>query len=274
METNNNLGALLPINESNGNQAVNARDLHVFLEVGRDFTNWMKDQIGRCDLVEGQDYEVFKYDYQGRPLAQKGESDNQHVSKTEYALSINAAKEISMMSQTEKGKQARRYFIACEEKLKEVAAKGYIPPKQQPSQDQFSIAQKFEAAEAAARFLNLNNIGKVRMAKAILDPLGIPVPEYVTSAGQKLPARDLLTMHGIRIGSAAFNKIMHSKGLLVWRERPSMSTKAKVKKFASLTHEGTRWGENADTIHSNKETQILYYVDKFHDLLVYLDMAE
>ena len=40
METNNqNLGDLLPINENNGNQAVNARNLHLFLEVGRDFTN-------------------------------------------------------------------------------------------------------------------------------------------------------------------------------------------------------------------------------------------
>ena len=66
MEINNqNLGTLLPINENNGNQAVNARDLHIFLEVGRDFTNWMKDQIERCDLVENQDYEVF---------AEKGEN--------------------------------------------------------------------------------------------------------------------------------------------------------------------------------------------------------
>ena len=147
MEANNqNLGALLPINESNGNQAVNARDLHKFLEIGKDFTNWMKDQIGRCDLVEGQDYEVFKYDYQGKPLAQKGESDNQHVSKTEYALSINAAKEISMMSQTEKGKQARRYFIACEEKLKEVAVKGYVPPqqRQQPKPSTLSVEDQFK----------------------------------------------------------------------------------------------------------------------------------
>ncbi len=34
--------------------------------------------------------------------------------RIEYALSLNAAKEISMMSQTERGKQARRYFIECE----------------------------------------------------------------------------------------------------------------------------------------------------------------
>ena len=121
MEINKNLGALLPINESNGNQAVNARDLHAFLEVGRDFPTWMKDQIERCDLVENQDYEDFP---------EKGENPKGGRPSKEYALSINAAKEISMMSQTEKGKQARRYFIACEEKLKEVAVKGYIPPRQ------------------------------------------------------------------------------------------------------------------------------------------------
>lgn len=261
METNNqNLGALLPINENNGNQAVNARDLHVFLEVGRDFPTWMKDQIERCDLVENQDYEVFP---------EKGENPKGGRPSKEYALSINAAKEISMMSQTEKGKQARRYFIACEEKLKEVAIKGYIPP--QP-QEQFTISQKFEAAEAAARFLNLNNIGKVRMAKAILDPLGIPVPEYLTSSGHKLPARDLLAIHGIRMGSVAFNKIMYSYGLLVWHERRSMSSKSKVKKFAALTEKGLEWGENADSIHSNLETQVLYYVDKFPELLRLLDL--
>lgn len=260
MEANSNLGALLPINENNGNQAVNARNLHLFLEVGRDFTNWMKDQIEKCDLVENQDYEVF---------AEKGENPKGGRPSKEYALSINAAKEISMMSQTEKGKQARRYFIACEEKLKEVAIKGYIPP--QP-QEQFTVSQKFEAAEAAARFLNLNNIGKVRMAKAILDPLGIPVPEYLTSSGHKLPARDLLAIHGIRMGSVAFNKIMYSYGLLVWHERRSMSSKSKVKKFAALTEKGLEWGENADSIHSNLETQVLYYVDKFPELLRLLDL--
>ena len=220
----------------------------------------MKDQIERCDLVENQDYEVF---------AEKGENPKGGRPSKEYALSINAAKEISMMSQTEKGKQARRYFIACEEKLKEVAIKGYIPPQRQ---EQFTISQKFEAAEAAARFLNLNNIGKVRMAKAILDPLGIPVPEYLTSSGHKLPARDLLAIHGIKMGSVAFNKIMYSYGLLVWHERRSMSSKSKVKKFAALTEKGLEWGENADSIHSNLETQVLYYVDKFPELLRLLDL--
>ncbi|MBQ8519811.1 MAG: hypothetical protein IJ456_00170, partial [Bacteroides sp.] len=172
---------------------------------------------------------------------------------------------------TEKGKQARRYFIACEERLKEVAVKGYIPPKQPQRQD-YSIAEKFEAAEAAAKFLRINNVGKMRMAKAILDPLGIPVPDYAVSNSQKLCARDCLTINGMRIGSVAFNKIMHSKGLLVWLERPSASSKSKVKKFASLTEEGLKWGENAVVVNNERETQILYYVDEFRNLLRFLGL--
>lgn len=37
----------------------------------------------------------------------------------DYFLSIDAAKEISMLQRTEKGKEARKYFIECERQLKE-----------------------------------------------------------------------------------------------------------------------------------------------------------
>ena len=51
--------ALIQIIEHNGQRAVNARELHAFLEVGKDFSSWIKKQIERCDLVEYQDFEVF-----------------------------------------------------------------------------------------------------------------------------------------------------------------------------------------------------------------------
>lgn len=101
----NDIKQLIPIEDRNGQQAVNARHLYAWLEIGREFTNWMKDQINRCDLVENQDFEVF---------SKKGVNPQGGRPSTEYALSIDAAKEISMMSQTDKGKQARRYFIECE----------------------------------------------------------------------------------------------------------------------------------------------------------------
>lgn len=36
--------------------AVNARDLHNFLKVGRDFSTWIKERINQYVFVENQDY--------------------------------------------------------------------------------------------------------------------------------------------------------------------------------------------------------------------------
>lgn len=92
--------------------AVNARDLHAALGVGRDFSNWIKDQITRARLVEHRDFEK---------LAQIGEQCFQGVtSRIDYALSLDAAKHVSMMAGTDKGFEVRDYFIKCEKKLSHV----------------------------------------------------------------------------------------------------------------------------------------------------------
>lgn len=89
-------------------RTVNARDLHAFLEVGRDFSNWIKAQIERARLLEGRDF------LKEINIAQKGERQNQGLSRIEYHLSLDAAKHIGMLSGTEKGFQIREYFIECE----------------------------------------------------------------------------------------------------------------------------------------------------------------
>lgn len=50
MAENNNLGELLPIRETNGQRAVNARDLHAFLESKQDFSTWIKTVSNNTDL--------------------------------------------------------------------------------------------------------------------------------------------------------------------------------------------------------------------------------
>ena len=50
---------IIKITEKDGRKAVNARELHSFLGVGKDFSSCIKKQIERCDLVEFQDFEVF-----------------------------------------------------------------------------------------------------------------------------------------------------------------------------------------------------------------------
>lgn len=111
---------LIKITEGeDGRRAVSARELHAFLGSKRDFSNWFKYRVEQYDLVENIDYQIFRYDYQGNLLqhcgvAKFGETDTHRVSKIEYALSVDAAKELSMVEGNEKGKEARRYFIVCE----------------------------------------------------------------------------------------------------------------------------------------------------------------
>lgn len=112
-----NLKIALPIlSQSIGSEpvnAVNARDLHRELEVGKDFSDWMKAQIDRGGLVENEDFAV---------LPQKGENPKVGRPAIEYALTIDAAKHVAMLSATEAGKQIRKYFIEAEKSLRNPVA--------------------------------------------------------------------------------------------------------------------------------------------------------
>lgn len=103
---------LIPINHENGAPSVNARDLHAFLEVGKDFSTWIKDRIQQFGFIDGQDYS---------PISGNRSDGLPGKARAEYALSIDMAKELSMVERTEKGKQARQYFIACEKALHQAA---------------------------------------------------------------------------------------------------------------------------------------------------------
>ena len=105
---------LIPISENNGKRAVNARDLHAFLESKRDFSTWIKDRIKSYDFVEGVDFQSF---------TEIVEREIGATTRIEYALSISMAKELSMIENNERGKQARKYFIACEENKHELSRK-------------------------------------------------------------------------------------------------------------------------------------------------------
>lgn len=105
---------LIPISDNNGKKAVNARDLHSFLESKRDFSTWIKDRIKSYDFIEGVDFQSFTEIVEREIGATK---------RIEYVLSISMAKELSMIENNERGRQARKYFIACEENKHELSRK-------------------------------------------------------------------------------------------------------------------------------------------------------
>lgn len=101
-----------------GEQAVDARDLHRFLGVGKDFSNWIKDQIPRGLFTEGVDY---------ISVTKKGDEVINDLSglrpgldyTVDYYLTLDMAKHVAMLSGTEKGREARYYFLECERRVRQ-----------------------------------------------------------------------------------------------------------------------------------------------------------
>lgn len=92
---------------------VDARELHAFLEVGKDFTTWMRDRVAQYGFSEGQDFAVFDSPKLGNQTGRGGD----RRSKV-YALTLDMAKELAMVERNWRGRQARKYFIECERRLK------------------------------------------------------------------------------------------------------------------------------------------------------------
>jgi len=97
---------LIKITEKNGDKLVSARELHSFLEATERFSTWFERQI-QYGFDENVDYVGCKT---FNTLA------NQELN--DFSLKLDMAKEISMLQKSNKGKQARTYFIECEKKLK------------------------------------------------------------------------------------------------------------------------------------------------------------
>lgn len=86
-------------------QLCNARDLHQFLEVGKDFSNWIKNRIEQYGFIAGEDYS---------PILANRSDGKAGKRRTEYHLTLDMAKELAMVENNEKGRQIRRYFISLE----------------------------------------------------------------------------------------------------------------------------------------------------------------
>lgn len=109
MSTSQDISTLIPIRDNDGQQVASGRDLHAFLEVGRDYTTWFKQMVG-YGFAEGQDFTPIRVESSGgRPGA-------------DHAVTIDMAKELSMIQRTPIGKHARQYFIEVEKQARQSIA--------------------------------------------------------------------------------------------------------------------------------------------------------
>lgn len=86
---------------------VNGRHIHDYLAIGRPYASWVKLQIKRGRLIEGQDY-VF---------STEGKNPQGGRPSEEYHFTFEATKCIGMLSATPKGDEVRQYFLECERQL-------------------------------------------------------------------------------------------------------------------------------------------------------------
>ena len=94
-------------NEKN-EQVISGRELHDYLEVGTQYTKWF-DRMAEYGFTENIDYVL---------VSQKrltNNPKNPETILTDHLLKLSMAKELCMLARSEKGKQARLYFIQCEE---------------------------------------------------------------------------------------------------------------------------------------------------------------
>jgi len=85
-------------------KTVNARELHAFLGSKQQFSHWIRARIQQYDFSEGIDFITIDNSIYSPPTI-------------DYFISLDMAKELSMVERTPKGKEARRYFIECEKRL-------------------------------------------------------------------------------------------------------------------------------------------------------------
>lgn len=92
---------------------VDARELHKWLKCGERFSAWIKHRIKTYKFIENEDFTLISVISE---IKKTGRGGNRRG--VEYRLSLDMAKELSMVENNEQGREARRYFINCEKSLR------------------------------------------------------------------------------------------------------------------------------------------------------------
>ena len=135
-------------------QLSNARDLHAMLEVGKDFSTWIKDRIEKYGFTEGEDF-IVKLDSPDLGNQEDGFSPdlgNKSLGgrpAIDYHLTLDMAKELAMIENNPKGREVRRYFIRVE-KMARLFAQPLIPTDKKAARECWTTFRQLVAENTEA----------------------------------------------------------------------------------------------------------------------------
>lgn len=164
--------------DDKGISVVSGRELHDFLEVTERYSSWFL-RMTKYGFEESVDYvgcKVFN------TLAKQELQD--------HALTLDMAKEISMIQRTDKGKQARQYFIEVEKAYKQ-------------GQTQYKLPQTFSEA--------LIELAKEVKKNEVLKPKADKYDRYLSSKGL-ITITEIAKEYGM--SGRELNKFLHDKEII------------------------------------------------------------
>lgn len=142
---------LIPIKVENDQQLLSARDLHKGLGLKKQFTDWVKQNFK--DFEENTD---FVFTPQSVNMPNGGTKQIK-----DYFLTIDMAKQLCLMSRTEKGKEYRKYLIEVERKWndpQEVVKRGYAILQNENTQlklENKNLTVQLEESNKKASYLDI-----------------------------------------------------------------------------------------------------------------------
>ena len=229
-----NTTELIPISYESDRPTVSARELHKFLEVKTDFAHWF-DRMAEYGFSQGTDFQTFLSESTGGRPAQDAQ------------LTIDMAKELCMIQRTERGKEARHYFIEVEKSWNDPAT---------------VMARALKMADAKIKHLEMQaeeNKSKVLFANS------------VSGSKTSILIRDLaklISQNGNKIGEKRLFEWLRVNGYLIskyGRDRnsptqKSMEMKLMEVKETAIAHSDGTYTEKTPLI-TGKGQQ--YFINKF-----------
>ena len=190
------MNELIKLNEIQLNdetvQTVNARELHAFLESRQDFSTWIKRKLERLRLTENKDFCTAPQIY--------GTANGGSAERLEYFITLDTAKHIAMMENTDRGFEVRDYFIECEKQLRQA-----FNPKQK------FLLNILEANDELSRAVAINQyeVGYVKPLENKVAEQG----EQITILQPKGQFYDAVVQSETLLDIGEVSKLLNYKGL-------------------------------------------------------------
>lgn len=175
---------LIKVEMKGNEQVVSARELHKGLEIKTRFNEWVSQNFK--EFENGQDF---------MSAVTTADMPNGGVKQiSDYILTIDMAKQLCLMSRTEKGRKYRKYLIEVEKAYKEQQATPFKLP-QTYSEALYELAEKAKQIEA-------------------LEPRAKKYDRYLSSKGL-ITTTEVAKEYGM--SGRELNEFLHKKGLIYKR---------------------------------------------------------